>query len=388
MPFALLASLGLSFLFGQQTDPPDLNDPTKRYIRTQTLLEPGINTVAAIVRMPLAPLKDFKRAPRKELGSFAFVSGGYAASPEFKEFEPLRLSVYGQHRETDNELDRLVAMTLMRLWWFNYNRLGLDHSKVYKEGIIDVYLCWGGSEPAGGEQAFETDADQSSRIANNIYLYQLDKYPGPLEILREVAHEYGHATLPPFGGFSKPETFANGMLGEKLYMLYLRNQMQKGSIASQDIVGTKYEELNAFVKTEVEPFARRGLLQLPSASNFQLKTEQGMDNFLAFALAMQAALPSELFAKAIRTVESKKGAGLIDSVLSVVKQTPRVVYGWPKAYGLSAAWLPAANGKVSQGKILRKQGDWALVEAINGRVVVDYRPAQKDFVPGDPTMGG
>lgn len=41
------------------------------------------------------------------------------------------------------------------------------------------------------------------------------------EWVREIAHEYGHVVIPPFGGFRAPlEPFGNGMLGETLVLMW------------------------------------------------------------------------------------------------------------------------------------------------------------------------
>ena len=48
------------------------------------------------------------------------------------------------------------------------------------------------------------------------------------EWLREIFHEYGHVTIPPFGGFRPPlEPYANGFIGETLGMLWAAQQPEQ-----------------------------------------------------------------------------------------------------------------------------------------------------------------
>jgi len=68
---------------------------------------------------------------------------------------------------------------------------------------FDVWLCAGGR--SGGEQ-----------WRSNLYLYDLDQPRSSIEWLREVVHEYSHLALPAIGGYTAPEYWANGYLGERL----------------------------------------------------------------------------------------------------------------------------------------------------------------------------
>jgi len=68
---------------------------------------------------------------------------------------------------------------------------------------FDVWLCTGGQ--SGGEQ-----------WRTNLYLYDIETPRSSIEWLRETVHEYSHLALPPIGGYTAPEYWANGYLGERL----------------------------------------------------------------------------------------------------------------------------------------------------------------------------
>jgi len=74
---------------------------------------------------------------------------------------------------------------------------------------IDVWLCRNGD--AGGEQ-----------WRNNLYFYDLDTRRSSIEWIREILHEYSHLALPAVGGFSAPEYWANGYLGERLLVRWIQ----------------------------------------------------------------------------------------------------------------------------------------------------------------------
>lgn len=388
---ALILALALLALVQQNsqtpTQPPNPQDGELRYIRRQSLLEPGIKgNLAATVQMPVTQIDPLKRSPRKELGLFAFTSSGYGALPDWKNTEILRLAVYAQRRG-DEMADFSIAQSLMRLWFFNYQKLGLDHNRTYKDGVIDVYLSWSSTEPAGGEQAFETDPDFRARLSNNIYIYGLERFPEKIELLREICHEYGHATLPPINGFDQPENFANGMLGEKLYMRYLRDCYRRRSVAENDVLGVKKLELEKFVAKEVDPLIRVALQRPPSVASFDLKGTAGMNNWLGVVLAMQAVAPSQVFANGLKAMETKKGASFVKALERAVAETQQAEFKVPAELNLTEVWLPTGTGKLLVGKATKTVGLWQLVQLVNGRAVLMNRPADKNFMPSPPEFG-
>jgi hypothetical protein len=81
-----------------------------------------------------------------------------------------------------------------------------------KDGIVDIWLCEGGN--VGGEQ-----------VGRNIYIYQIEKGREEVELIREVAHEWGHHIIPPIGPYEEPEEWANGCIGERLLLKLLLNNL-------------------------------------------------------------------------------------------------------------------------------------------------------------------
>lgn len=74
-----------------------------------------------------------------------------------------------------------------------------------KDDIVDIWLSEKGD--AGGEQ-----------IGRDLYIYQIEKERSELELMREVAHEWGHHIIPPIGPYKEPEEWANGHIGERLLL--------------------------------------------------------------------------------------------------------------------------------------------------------------------------
>ncbi len=73
---------------------------------------------------------------------------------------------------------------------------------------FDVWLCAKGQ--TGGEQ-----------WRSHLYFYDIDTQRSSIEWIREIVHEYGHLALPAIGGYTAPEYWANGYLGERLIVRWL-----------------------------------------------------------------------------------------------------------------------------------------------------------------------
>ena len=62
-----------------------------------------------------------------------------------------------------------------------------------------------------------TDIGGETRDAN-VYIFAVSAIKTPIELIRTVAHEWGHLTIPAARGYSEPEFDAAGYLGERLYL--------------------------------------------------------------------------------------------------------------------------------------------------------------------------
>jgi len=101
---------------------------------------------------------------------------------------------------------RLVHL-LLRYNWYGRLYLGVPR----EPGLVQAYMCPQG--PAGAET-----------YKNSLYFYNIAAARSGIEWARQAAHEYGHLVLPEIGRFSRPEPFASGELGERLFIQYLAEE--------------------------------------------------------------------------------------------------------------------------------------------------------------------
>lgn len=56
---------------------------------------------------------------------------------------------------------------------------------------------------------------------SNVYFYELGTARSSIEWIREIVHEFSHLAVPPIGGYSAPEYWANGYIGERLIVRWI-----------------------------------------------------------------------------------------------------------------------------------------------------------------------
>lgn len=305
-----------------------------------------------------------KLSPKKFDGKpweFDWVTTGYGKPPGAEAMEA-RFRVFSQERKPLAYDDRALEVATMqvRMWQLLNRKYKIDHPFLARElRMIDTYLCWGGV--AGGEQMTTQDVEAGQvRKASTIYIYDIASFKDPVEMAREVAHEYGHAVLPAVGGFKQPEDWANGYLGEKLFLRWLRDVYSSGEIEQHAVMGATYQGLDAWVKKNVDPLIRAGATKGPSVR------AGVMSDYLGLALYADQILPQEIAAKALKMANSapEYAADLVDAV-SGVSYTVRV-----GPLGGKAIWLPTGKGKVQGAKVLSQKNGWTKVQVGSQAIVV------------------
>src|SRR5262249_23113110 len=113
-------------------------------------------------------------------------------------------------------ISKKAGRFLALLWGMANRRFGRDCSRL-RDDAIDVWLTSTGE--AGGEQ-----------LNSSVYLYNINADRSGIEWARELAHEYGHYLLPGASGYTSPENWSNGLLGERLFLSWLKDDLDSSRI--------------------------------------------------------------------------------------------------------------------------------------------------------------
>lgn len=292
---------------------------------------------------------------------FEWVIAGYVRLPDQPGRRWLRFRVFSQERRSQGDPAEPVARMLLRLWDFNTGRLRLDHGEAFRR-LVDVYLAFGGQ--AGGEQLFGEGIENGQRVkVNAIYIYDVRSFTRPLEMAREVAHEYGHATLPPFGRFAPPDEWANGNLGEALYLRWLLAWLREGKLSPADCCGASEEDLAGYVKREVNPRLIAAAQEGPSLPLLARRDAAALDHFLGLALWADSLLPPRAFGRALVLAGGVEPEGLVRGIEEAAAEIPRWTIAFPSVVHGKAVWIPLGKGRLESGSVLARRGAWARVQA-------------------------
>ncbi len=298
---------------------------------------------------------------------FDWLTAGYGKTHEGQ--MDLRFRVYSQERKVPEDVALSVAMMDLRMWAMLQRKYKIDHKDMGQNlKLVDEYLCWGGT--AGGEQLFGEDTEGGkTRRANTIYIYDIASFKDPMEMAREVAHEYGHAVLPAVGGFKTPEDWGNGFLGEKLFLRWLRDACETGSIDTRSVMNVKFQALDSWVKKNVDPLVMDAAAHSPNKALLVGQGQKSMNSYMGLVLYADAVLPNNVVARSFKLMGSDSAADLPQALVdassegSYTVNVPNMLYG-------KKLWLPIGKSKVQGGKIVSRAGAWAQVEPTVGRLVV------------------
>jgi hypothetical protein len=201
-------------------------------------------------------------------------------------------------------LAKRVARELLLLLAENRERLRYDPPR--DNPTVDVWLTrqngQGLSADVGGEQ-----------FKNKIYIYGITSDRRPIEWMREVAHEYGHYALPGVSGFHAPEEWANGVLGERLFLKWLADDLRAGRLRPEDLPFVTPEQLNDYIARQVTPLIRRIAHDGVDAHLVARRDAAGMDYYTGFALYLDAVYSSNGLLDALSFTTPRTGGVFIEA---------------------------------------------------------------------------
>ena len=193
--------------------PPAITEVTRRLAYTTGVLYPdemGNEGEAVVTQIPSAAGQGAVGSARFNRVCYGFTSGAGDddMTVNLRMYYPSALLSEG---EADySGLAARLMHVLLRVRCYGRFHLGLPAMAAGEE-TPHVWLCESG--PTGAEQ-----------YASNIFFYDVGRERQPIEWMREAAHEWGHRVLPKMGRFDRPEAYAEGVLGEALFLQYLAQE--------------------------------------------------------------------------------------------------------------------------------------------------------------------
>lgn len=158
-----------------------------------------------------------------------------------------------------------------------------------------------------------------------------------LEWARQLAHEWGHATLPGVQGFTAPEAWANGDLGERLY---LSRMDATGWMRAWEPGLDAAPYLRRYADPLRAAFAETG----PRADLVRHTGREGYDHFLGAALYIEAAYGAPALVAALDDMDGQRTADFLEAFRrTLAGRSSWTMARLPRAVGPAPACFPAAG---------------------------------------------
>lgn len=364
----MTAAFALLLAASAPQTPPTTIIPESAEVAQIRLTEPGGGPNRLRLMMYMRPTPSAKLSPQK-FGDpaiqweFPFLAAGYAVNPRAAEQFDLRFRIYSQMRRLQGDPVMDIGKMLLRLYDYNFRTLRIDHSPRYNRGVVDVYLAFGGV--SGGEQRFDTDFQSGQPVpVNTIYIYDLPSFTNPLEMAREIAHEYGHATIPPIGGFETPEDWANGYLGEGIYLRWIANEMRKGRYGAPDAMGADQAALDEYVTKQVVPKATRAATNGPT---LRFAGKGQMDGFLGLCFWISELYGDRTMITGLTYTDPNRAGDTLKGLQQAFEEAANVPLRFPERLHGQLVWVPVGTGRVQGSKAVKRSGMWEQHRAAPGQ---------------------
>ena len=243
---------------------------------------------------------------------------------------------------------RQVARLLLLLYGERRERLRDDHP--LNLPTVNVWLTErvekGMSPDIGGEQ-----------FQNQIYLYNIHRERPDIEWAREIAHEYGHYALPGITGFKEPEEWANGVLGERLFLKWIRDDLRAGRLKPEEVAFATPALLDDFHARSIWPLVRKILRDGMNAQIITRPNGEGMDYYTGLALYMDILYGTNALVNAIHDTSPlvRNTFPRASDFLSAVKHS----LAEEKAFSLSLPVMSSA-GKENTIHFFLPAGSWKV----------------------------
>lgn len=289
-----------------------------------------------------------------------------------------RFRVYAQKRE-QFYLARRACRYLLRCFEFALGYLQRDH-RSGSRSVLSLHLCTGGKP--GAEQT-----------RNLLYLYRVDPALPPIEWARELAHEYGHAIVPPINSFKEPETWANGDLGERLFLSWCLAAMVAKRLTPEDVMEASEEDLRRYCARSVEPLIARMEREGLNLSRWRSRRRDGYEEYLALALYTERLFGYKRLQRAMVLAGGTEPDDFLNGLreaiweASSLEVTLRLPRTWLLLPGGLKRWQ--LNSPPAGIRLLpdRKRPDWIQVEVKDAPLPVHLQLRRLGFQGASPFGG-
>lgn len=322
-----------------------------------------------VVRTPMTELHRPIVDPLDSTKVFKFQSSGYGRLRQATALQAdYRIQVYVLTKPELSLASRSCTYLLF-LWDILTSQFGLEQPFRY-EGVVTAFLRPDGKP--GGEQKIVTTKEGNTEVKRNaIFINDNKTLTDPLEMCRELAHEYGHAVFHNIGGWDAPEFWGNGYLGERLFLKYLAKGIAAKEINPPEVFDLDPSALNAWVKRNCEEPAAVVFRNGFDPKALDGKGQIAFDAWISLMMAADSLYGPRLLGRAMTLSNGDTPADSYTGLgRALLEQTSLTIHAPMPIFWL---YLPG-EWMLKGGKTLEtKSGGWRKVDAGTAKTIVATR---------------
>ncbi|MEP6757443.1 MAG: hypothetical protein ABJA67_18215 [Chthonomonadales bacterium] len=233
-----------------------------------------------------------------------------------------------------------VAKWMSHLWSISEDHFGTAPTRL-RSTTIDVWLTRSGDP--GGEQN-----------RSNIYIYNLGTDRTPIEWTRELSHEYGHYLLPGASGYTDPENWSNGILGERMFLLWMQQALSARKIALEDLPFVTPKEIAEYCMLQPKALIDRFAASGPDKIVLLGTDKSAMNAFTALILAIDQVYGSKTLTEILEylpPITNAQGARGKDFLEAIQRwQTSQFAFVTNVVVGINRIYLAKGEYSVASEK--------------------------------------
>ncbi len=220
--------------------------------------------------------------------------------------------------------------------------------RISESGGLHIWLCENGE--SGGQLS-----------KDNLYIFSIGKERTPPQRCRELAHELGHSALPGISGYTDPEPWANGYLGEQMLLRWLDQAMKDGTAKPEQYFGTASKELTEMVASRYDNLLAAWRNGQFTETDLNRRDSVGMKALIGFVAYIQTTYGDEILSESFRRLMSPTALELSAAFERSVNDSlpSRLMISQP-----TRIYVPA--GRVKMGTLpeqIVKKPEWRKVNA-------------------------
>lgn len=233
--------------------------------------------------------------------------------------------------------------------------------RVSESGSLHIWLCENGQ--SGGQLS-----------KDSLYIFSIGTERSPAQRCRELAHELGHSVLPGISGYTEPEPWANGYLGEQIILRWLDQAMKSGELKPEQFFGVTQKDISELVTSRYENLLAAWRNGQFSETELNRRDAVGMKALIGFVAYMQTVYGDEVLSESFRRLMAPSAQELVTAFKRSVDDTLpiRLMLSQP-----TRLYLPACRAKWSASpELLIKKPEWRKFNA-NPAALVEVSLRQK-----------